>query len=173
MANSQGLLLPTVQGLWWTTSGSQYLGLNSDSNAGQFFGGDSLTFTFNGAVRAFGLYVITGSGTLADDLGLSGDGLSVFNVEAPALEDFHGSFAYFLGLVSDTDFSSITLNIGEFVLVSAVDDVTLFGAGDNGGGGDVPEPGTLALIGLAVLAAGVARRRQAKSAISFNPGSMA
>jgi hypothetical protein len=170
-ANSMVVVDPYVQTGYWTTSSNNYLGLiDTNGNDGLFYGGDSLTFNFSGSVRALGLYVITGSGTLAGDLELSSGGDTVFNIGTAAAQDDKGSFAFFLGLVSDADLSSITLNIGANVWGPAVDDVTLFSAG---GGGDVPEPGTLVLIGMAALAAAVVRRRQAQSATSFNSGSVA
>lgn len=170
---------PYVQTGQPTTSGNNYLGLVEDNgNNGLFYNGDTLTFTLDASIRAFGLYVISGVDATTNDFGLSYSNGSVFNKQADRLDLGGGSYAFFLGLISDSSFGDVTLNFGDGLglFAAAVDDVTLFDAGDNGGGGgggDVPEPGTLALVGLAVLAAGVARRRQAQSANSFNPGSMA
>jgi hypothetical protein len=169
---------PYVQTGQPTTSGKNYLGLAGDNgNNGLFYNGDTLTFALDASVRAFGLYVISGVDATTNDFALSFSNGSVFSLMADRSDLGAGSYAFFLGLISDSAFGDITLNFGDGMglFAAAVDDVTLFGSGDNGGGGggDVPEPGTLALIGLAVLAAGVARRRQAPSATSFNPGSMA
>ena len=163
-ANSSGPVTPFVQGDFWTTSGTQYLGLNNFD--GQFLGGDSLTFTLSGSVRAFGLYVITGRDVIAGDLSLTRGTDSVLNSGSPDLSDGNGSFAYFLGMTSDADFGSFTLNFGDgsFLFTAAVDDVTLGGAGGNNGGPTtVPEPSTLALMGLAAMLAAASSKRTRKS----------
>jgi hypothetical protein len=162
-ANSLGPVTPYVMNTYWTTSGTNYLGLdNSDS---QFLSGDSLTFALTGSVRAFGLYVITGVDVQAGDISLTSGTDNVSNSGLADLADSNGSYAYFLGLVSDTDFSSLTLNFGDgsFPFVAAVDDVILAGTSNGGGGSNVPEPSVLSLFGLAaILAAASARRgRQA------------
>lgn len=146
--------------------GHAFLGL--DNAEAQFIGGDTLTFNFDGATRGFGLYVITGADVIAGDIGLSDGATTVFNSGVADLSDGLGSFAYFLGLVSDADLGALTLSFGDgsFYFTSAVDDVTLVGAGDGGGGGQtVPEPAIWALLGLAGLAAiGGSRRTGHQSA---------
>lgn len=151
--------------LLWTTSGTHFLGLNK--NEAQFLSGDTLTFNFGGATRGFGLYVITGGDVIAGDIGLSDGVTTVSNSDTYDLTDGNGSFAYFLGLVSDADLGALTLSFGDggFYFTSAVDDVTLVGAGDGGGGQTVPEPATWALLGLAgLVAVGGSRRAGHRSA---------
>lgn len=160
-------LTPTVGDAYWTTSASHYLGLNNVDTA--FEGGDALTFSFASGVHAFGLYVI---GT--QDIGL-GDiklkvGADVVGNQATAnLQDGAGSYAFFLGLVSNdaNTFDSVTLNNlapgTQRLLEIAVDDVVL--ARNDGGNGTpgtgVPEPGTLVLSLAGMLAFGAAARRRA------------
>ena len=51
--------LPAVANLFWTTSGTHYLGLDNPDTA--FEAGDSLTFNFATAMQAFGLFIVGGS----------------------------------------------------------------------------------------------------------------
>lgn len=144
----------------WTTSGTHSLGAtNADA---QFHGGDTLSFSFDAAVRAFGLYVIVGGDVMAGDIALGFGGNSVSNSGTADRSDGAGSYAYFLGLVSDADFSSITLSLGDgsFLFTAAVDDVTLIGPAPDDGGNGVPEPAGLALLGVAGCAAGLGGRRR-------------
>lgn len=166
-SGSESGLTPTTSSQFWTTSGSTYLGLDNPDSA--FEAGDSLTFNFASGVHAFGLYVIGTSDIGPGDITLAVGGASVANGLFADLQDGAGSFAFFLGLVSDdaSTFSSVTLNNltpgdARFLEI-AVDDVVL--ARSNGGpgnpGGDVPEPGTLFLSLAGMLALGVIARRRA------------
>lgn len=163
-------LVPAVSDLYWTTSGGNHLGLNNSDGA--FEAGDSLTFNFTSGMHAFGLYVIGTSDIGAGDITLTSGAASVTNAASFDLEDGFGSYAYFLGFVSNdaNTFSSVTLNNltpgDQRLLEIAVDDVVL--ALDNGGSGNpgngVPEPGTLALSLAGLLAFGaLARRRTIRS----------
>jgi hypothetical protein len=155
---------PSVQTGLWTSSGIHFLGLDNADR--QFSNGDTVSFALSGPVRAFGLYVIAGADVLAGDLRLSTAGGSVANGAIADLSDQQGSFAYFLGVVSDTRISSVTLELGtpgdpSFLFNAAVDEVRLIDAAA------VPEPsrlGLLAVGGLVLFAAGrrAARRNNAK-----------
>ena len=157
-------LSPMVANTYGTTSGSNYLGLDSTASLNsdtQFASGDALTFSFAGS-KAFGLFVVGGADLGAGDIQLSFGGTDFLNAGL-ATDLGGGSFAYFVGLVSDAVGTSATVTgLGSFALF-ALDDVSI-GSGttviDTGGGGNrVPEPASLALVGLALLAACVARRR--------------
>jgi len=150
---------PTVADLFWTTSGTHYLGLdNSDT---QFFSGDEVTFSFAQPVRAFGLYVIGGSDLQAGDIQLSAGGTDVLSSGSAEQTDGFGSYAYFLGLATDgasPSFASATLKGlapgGTDFFLFAVDDVTL--------ANPVPEPSTVALLSLGLLGLAASSRRRGR-----------
>jgi hypothetical protein len=144
---------PTVGNQFWTTSGTNYLGLDNSDTA--FEAGDSLTFNFTTPVQAFGLYVIGGSDVGAGDITLVSGANTVSNGATADLTDGNGSYAYFLGFVSadSSTFTSVTLNDltpdSARLLAVDVDDVVL---GSNSGSSPVPEPGSIALMLIGLLA---------------------
>jgi len=152
----------------WNPSGTHFLGVNDAGNFDQFSSGDTLTFTFSSALRAFGLYVVAGGDVIEGDLSLSiGSTLLSNGPQSGALTDGHGSYAYFMGFVAGTPadaFTTITLKTnGDFFFVFDVDDLRFTPAGprpsDPSNG--VPEPQALALALLAAAAAATVRRRKA------------
>jgi hypothetical protein len=166
-SGSSSGLTPTVSNQFWTTSGANYLGLDNPDSA--FEAGDALTFNFASGMHAFGLYVIGTHDIGVGDITLTAGAASVGNAALAELQDGAGSFAFFLGFVSDdaSTFSSVMLNNltpgTQRLLGIAVDDVVL--ALDDGGNGNpgtgVPEPGTLVLSLAGMLAFGAAARRRA------------
>jgi hypothetical protein len=161
---SLGFNLPVIANNFWTTSGTQYLGLNNPDTALQ--AGDLLTFTFASSVRAFGLYVIGTNGILPGDMRLTtSGGDSVVNSGTADLKSAANDYAYFLGFASNNSdtFTSVTLDyavlgIGASLPI-AIDDVVLAVKDSGNGGGTVPEPGTLGLLFTALFALGSRLRK--------------
>jgi len=90
--------------------------------------------------------------------------IAVHSVGGGALFDFggflSGTFSGFFGIVSDTAFDQIRFDSpGTGVQSFDMDNLRFKGTGD-GGGGTAPEPGTLALIALAMLGLSAARVRR-------------
>lgn len=113
-----------------TTSNNNAL----ESSFGEFVGLDGFTLTLDQPVIAFGLFAITGDSLADGDLTLTIDhgsvALAVADVIAgQALEDDFdfadgtGTNLYFLGLVSDTPFSSATLTSADAAFSFSLDDL--------------------------------------------------
>ncbi|WP_374480193.1 PEP-CTERM sorting domain-containing protein [Zoogloea sp.] len=153
---SSGFNLPTVGNTFWTTSGTNYLGLDNPDSA--FESGDELVFSFLSPVRGFGLYVVGGHDLLdlqAGAVTLTVNGSTVAISSTDYLASGNGDYAFFLGFATDdgSTFNSATLTVGDGsgVIPVTVDDVTL--ARTRKGGNAVPEPGTLLLVSTAIGAA--------------------
>ncbi len=155
-----------------TTSGSNYLGTdNGDDEI--FKSGDKFTMSFGGTYKAIGLFVVTTDSLIDGDFELTAGAALALNsaTEEETLGD--GGIVYFIGLIDDDGFTTATLESFDDVgfYEYNVDDITIAGEpappvgdppppdGDPGPTNPVPEPGTMVLFGLGVLAMGVARRR--------------
>lgn len=139
-----------------TTSGKNSLG--SDDPSGAFFGSDNVTMQLGSPVTAFGLYVVGGfpAGTFTLNIG-SGSAENT-NTTYVFSGPNGGGAANYIGITSDTSFSSITItettpssdpNDGP---LWNVDDIT-YGTASTTMIPPVPEPASLLLMGggLAVL----------------------
>jgi hypothetical protein len=149
-----GGLNAVVADRFWTSSGSNYLGL--DGGDGQFIQGDRLSFSLATGVRAFGLSVIGGADLrdFADvAVRLSGSGFQVDTGSAPFAQDGAGSFAFFVGVVSDSPLDSVTLSgFSPGFMQYAVDDLRV---------AVVPEAPALWLFGAGLAALLCRRNRSA------------
>lgn len=125
------------------------------TSQGFFDGGDTITFTFNAPVQAFGIDVNTFSATAGAYTATTNLG----DVAASAFDPFPAATSgQFIGFSSDTAFTSVTI-ASSIDFGFTLDTLRLVPAEPGNG---VPEPGALALTALALLAlgAGSSRRRR-------------
>lgn len=121
-----------------------------DTTAGFFQAADSITFTFTGAVRSFGIDIntfaaIPGAYTATTDLG---------NVIGSFFDPFPGfSTGQFVGFSSDSSFSSVTIAAAATTQPQSYTLDTLRAVAA------VPEPATAALLALGLLGIGGFARR--------------
>ncbi len=161
-------LQPTVSDQFWTTSGTKYLGLNNADTAFQV--GDFLTINFGTAVQAFGLFIIGGGDLLGGDISLDTGANSIFNAASAEFGDGNGSYAYFLGFVSNdaSTFNSVTLRYTSLqppaLLPIALDDMVL---ASNDGDTPIPVPATTPLILMGLLLIYLNVRRKSISRHTF------
>ncbi|HTD04891.1 PEP-CTERM sorting domain-containing protein [Undibacterium sp.] len=160
-----GSNVPAVNNQFWTTSGTNYLGLNNGDGALEQ--GDTLTFNFLAPVRAFGFFAIGSSDVIAGDYTLATGADSIGNSGIAALTDpSNGSFAYFLGFVADgpgESFSSVSFSVADrgllFGLPTSLDDIVVAAVSDSNPE-PVPEPGSVALMLIGLLGfSALAQRR--------------
>ena len=144
-----------------TTSGVNYLGTD-DGGDEVFLSGDTFTMSFGATINAIGLFVIgTPGDVLAGDFELTAGAGSVFNDGTPETTLGDGGEAFFLGIIDTDGFTTAMLEsfdpqqVGLFEFT--VDDITTAAAP-----AAVPEPGSMALFGVGLLAM-AARRRVSRS----------
>lgn len=104
-----------VDNFYDTTSPTNYLG--SDDGSGAFYGGDSLTISFDESIRAFGMYVISADIIFPDDFTIetnSGHSVSNLNVDITLLD----GDAYYISFIED----DASLAFNQIVFSSFADD---------------------------------------------------
>jgi len=140
-----------------TTSGSNYLGT---TNFNTFASQDNFTVTLPSS-SAIGLYLLAGGPLAAGEFTLSVAGGSAVNSAIPETTLGDGTVVYFLGLTSDSNFTSATLKVTTPAGPADgpywnVDDIRYGTALTTTPPPAVPEPASLLLIGSGLL--GVVRR---------------
>jgi hypothetical protein len=135
-------------GVYGTVEGSALLNRNATGQAG-----DGFVFTFSQTVFGFGLWIFDNSSGSIDSFTMTVNG-----IQSPVLDAIPGSPAHivegFLGVYDPAGFTSLTVNnLNRFVLFE-VDHLQLATATP------VPEPATLALLGMGLVVAGIAARRR-------------
>jgi hypothetical protein len=121
-----------------TTSPSNYLGANDPTTGnGAFFGGDSITMSFDLPTNGVGMFIILAGNSPANDFTLdigSAQALSSGVVQQTFAD---GGQAIFLGITSATPFSSATISLNSNAgYIWNLDDITY----------TTPEPGSLLLL---------------------------
>jgi hypothetical protein len=147
-----------VTNIFNATSGANYLG--SDYPDGTLASQDNFTVTLPSS-SAIGLYLLVGGPLAAGDFTLSVAGGSAVNSGIAQTTLGDGTFVYFLGLTSDTNFTSATLRLTTPAGPADgpywnVDDIRYGTALTTTPPPAVPEPASLLLIGSGLL--GVVRR---------------
>ena len=154
-----------VTNLFDTTSSPNYLGTDP-AIGGAFGAGDKFTVTLPASSTAIGLYLLIGGSLNAGDFTLSTSSGNALNSDTPDAILGDGTEAYFLGLTSDTAFTSATISLttpgGEFDgPVWNADDISYGSANSNvTPPPPVPEPASLLLVGTG-LAAMIRRLKRA------------
>lgn len=138
-----------------TTSGSNYLGLDDAGNYDQFIDGDQFTLGFATPINAVGMYFITGDPLINGDIQVVTSSGTAVNSSVVNISLADGGLAYYIGLVSDTQFTSAAIQYdagsgGNFLF--NVDDITT---------SVVPIPAAVWLFGSGLIGLiGVSRRKE-------------
>ena len=128
-----------------TTSPNNYLGLDDAGNLDLFIAGDEFSMSFASPVNAIGLYIVSGDPLLAGDVSLDTSAGSALNSDVVDVTLGDGGLAYYIGLMSDTAFTSADLTFDAEAVekfLYSVDDITT---------SVVPIPGAVWLFGSGLL----------------------
>lgn len=140
-----------------TTSGNNFLG----TDTGGLLDNDDFNLSF-GAASAIGMFFITSDPAFADDIRITVGGFTASSSGATVDVLADGGLVYFIGIVDDMGgtFTSADIVTSQFApdvfFDYTVDDIIIA----RGGVTAIPEPGSLAILGLGLVGFGIARRRQ-------------
>ena len=140
-----------------TTSPSNYLGLDDAGNFDLFIAGDEFSMSFANPVNAVGLYIVSGDPLFAGDVSLDTNEGNAINSATVDVTLGDGGLAYYIGLISDTTFTSAGITFDAAAVETflySVDDITTSVSA-------VPVPAAIWLFGSGVLGLlGLSQRRK-------------
>lgn len=147
-----GSTLYTVNTLTGATTAIGSIGFQSGGDLA-FIGGD--LFMASSGNQLIEVDVLTGSGTLVGNLGVS----SMFGLATPDNLNLYGVAGQSVYLVDTTSGAAALQSTFSPTLSGGAFGLAFLSEAGGGGGGNVAEPGTLALISLALLGIVGGRRR--------------